>query len=256
MFQLKAVFKFIAFLIVCVVICIPQIFVLWSKNQKLICFLPRLWHKAVCCIFGIKVSIKGDMPPTDKLILFVSNHLSYLDIPVIGQYLRAYFVAKDDVSDWPFFGFLTRLQKTIFIKRTIRGLKKAGEDIKQHLEDNKSLVVFPEGTSSRGESVLPFKSSLFDALEDNSLKKQVILQPFTVRIIKVNGKTPAKEDPIRDYYAWHGDMALLPHLWEFAKSKGAHIELSFHSPIHPDLSDGRKTLSQAAFRSVEAGLAG
>ena len=238
-------------------LCIPSFRIqppfLMFLDQKTVCRIPRFWHWCVCKIMGIKVVVKGT-PASHGPTFFVSNHLSYLDIPVIGQTLTTYFIAKKEVETWPLFGWLSKLQKTLFIKRNTDGLEKAASDITRHIEQNHSLTIFPEGTSSDGQRVLPFKSSLF-AVFFNKGKPEtnVEIQPFTIRLAEIDGKAPQSEE---DYniYAWHGEMELPPHLWTFACSKGAVIELVFHPSFGISPEDTRKTLCLKSYEMVKSGL--
>lgn len=229
---------------------LQSLILIFARKQKNVCRLPRLWHAGACRIFGIRTLIKGS-PCKDDNILYVSNHLSYLDIPVIGRILTCYFVAKKEVSGWPGFGFLAKTQKTLFIERSAAGLKEAGEKIEKHVKKGENLVVFPEGTSTDGQDVLPFKSSLFNftMISDSPIH----IQPFTIRLRSVNGQ-PVESQELRDLYAWHGDMELLPHLWAFACSKGAEVELTFHPLTDVKKYSDRKSLSKAAYQMVAAQL--
>lgn len=248
---IKGIFRILVFAIFSFICVVIQIFVLLTaKRQRTICFVPRIWHSGLTWIFGLKTNIKGT-PLQGEGVLYVSNHLSYLDIPVIGKRLTCYFVAKKEVASWPFFGLLARTQKTLFIKRSTSGLKEAGQKIKSHLDKAENLVVFPEGTSSDGKMVLPFKSSLFNfSLQEGALIK---IQPFTIRLVHVDGNDP-DQDSYRDLYAWYGDMELLPHLWAFSCSKGAEIELVFHPPMDIAQFPDRKSLAQKAEQEVRSAL--
>ena len=122
------------------------------------------------------------------------------------------------------------------------------------LAEGKSLIIFPEGTSSDGRDVLPFKSSLFSiALGEQAQKQELFVQPVTVSLLAVNGAEPTAQD-IRDLYAWHGDMTLPPHLWQFAKSRGATIKLTFHPPYRAATFDDRKVLANKCQNDVLNGL--
>lgn len=247
--KMIGVFRLSLFSILCLFAFLSQpIILLLSRNQRIICFIPSIWHRAVCKIMRISVICEG-RPSKSSPTFFTSNHISYLDIPVLGQLKPAYFIAKTDVAQWPFFGWLTKLQKTVFIKREKTGLQDAGEKIMAHLNQRRSLVVFPEGTSGNGECVLPFKSSLFNYLLHPDLKLNVTIQPVTIKIVEINGVTaPAQSD--RDLYAWYGEMELPPHLWNFACAKGAVLKVIYHDPFHIGQSDNRKTLCQRAHDAV------
>ncbi len=208
-------------------------------------WIPSAYHKTLCLLFGIRVRAVG-MPVRDPPVLYVSNHLSYLDILVLSSLLPTSFVAKKEVRDWPFFGLLARLQKTVFIDRSRAAARKAGGQVQEGLEDGRALVLFPEGTSSDGRNVLPFRSSLFAVID---AFPEALVQPVTVCL----------EGPVtraqRDLYAWYGDMDLIPHLWAFAKGPGARVRIVFHPPLSRQaLGTDRKEWARAAHKAVEKGL--
>lgn len=248
-----AAFKLLAFFVLSLVIVPAQLLVLCVHKGPYAYILPQLWHKGVCFIFRIKVRLRG-APVQNNQTLYVSNHLSYLDIPAIATTIRASFVAKSDVASWPVFGFLSKLQQTAFIERSRGAAAKEAGALDRMLAAGKSLIVFPEGTSTDGQSVLPFKSSLFSlALKDTA--QPLHIQPFSIQIKKVNGKAPTTQE-LRDIYAWHRDMdtELPQHLWLFAKSKGAEIALSFQPVIISSDFEDRKTLARHCHEAVSNGV--
>lgn len=216
--------------------------------------LPRIWHRIICRAFGIKVIVLGK-PHTEGQAIFVGNHLSYLDIPAIGSVLKCSFVAKKDVADWPVFGTLARLQQTGFIDRSRSAARNERSAIGSMIEDGKTLVIFPEGTSTDGREVLPFKSSLFSLMLQGE-NPGLVIQPFTVSLRSANGQSPHTQE-VRDIYAWHRDMdtELPVHLWRFAKSRGAVIVLHFHPALKAETHTDRKALAKICHERVALGLA-
>ncbi len=242
MTKIKACFKIALFLLWCL-LCAPTqfIYLLFVKGPSAYT-LPYIWQRGVCRIFGIKVVISG-APISTAQTVFCSNHISYLDIPVIGSALKASFVAKGEVESWPVFGFLSKLQQTIFISRKRSDAHRAGEQIEQNLQQGKNIIIFPEGTSSDGSNVLAMKAALFSPVAG---LENTVIQPFSVCIRNVDKQSVADASApqeLRDLYAWYGDMDLAPHLWAFAQHKGAVIELVFHAPIAADGGADRKALA-------------
>ena len=135
------------------------IIIFFVKNYTYV--IPYFYHKICRRIFGIKIKTVGKVS-VNFPILLISNHASYLDIIILGSLFKTSFVAKREVEKWPLFGILAKLQNTIFIDRKISSLKIQENKIIKHLNKKKNLVIFPEGTSSDGNEVLPFKSSLFN----------------------------------------------------------------------------------------------
>ena len=217
-------------------------------------YIPLQYHeKLTCFIFNIQIDITGDIS-TDRQTIFVANHLSYADIIALGSFMKASFIAKADVRQWPLFGILAKLSKTVFVERTRDAAPKAIASLKQAIEENLSLIIFPEGTSTKGIEVYPFKSSLFELFLNKKIKQNLIIQPVTLKLIGVNGHT-IRTEADHDLYAWYGDMTLLPHLWALGKSKGAHLEIIFH-PIRAAANyDNRKTFAADCHADVAKGLA-
>ena len=213
--------------------------------------VPHFWHKGICRILGLKVEICGT-PVHNAQLIYISNHLSYLDIPVIGSVLKASFIAKEDIANWPVIGYLATLQQTAFISRASNKAKKVANALDDMLRQGKSLILFPEGTSTPGLTVIPFKSSLF-ALALPKESSPIPIQPFIIELIEVNGATPTLTT--RDYYSWYGDMEFAPHIWVYLKNKGATARLTFKDVITPTTADDRKTLCQQVETAIRAGLA-
>ncbi len=241
----------VLFFIWCAIMVPLQVSVMMFHRGKGAYLMPFIWQKGVCAIFGLRVIVDGN-PAHDRQTVFVCNHLSYLDIPVLGSTLKASFIAKREVAGWPVFGFLSRLQQTAFISRSRNDAQREKNALSNMLNEGKSLILFPEGTSTDGTAVAPFKSSLFSmTLEDN--RHALLVQPVTLRIEQVDKKSPDQQK-IRDLYAWHGDMTMPPHLRAFTGCKGAVIRVIFHTPLDPAAFSDRKALSDHCHATVVSGL--
>jgi 1-acyl-sn-glycerol-3-phosphate acyltransferase len=226
--------------------------------------IPRLFHRILLQLFQITVRCDGAAPHAGAII--VSNHLSYLDIPVIGAHVNhSVFVAKKDVAGWPLFGWLARLQDTIFVDRRPSSAQRTLAMLQADWPKSANVIIFPEGTSTNGVSVMPFKSSLFALFAGHA---EQFVQPLTLRLENANGlpieacsgaaqaALAQQQSAGRDYYAWHGDMELPPHLWAFAKGRGATVRLIFHEPIAAGDYPDRKAFAQLCFQHVRGGLGG
>jgi 1-acyl-sn-glycerol-3-phosphate acyltransferase len=228
-----------------------QILLLLFHRGEKSYIIPSLWQKIICAVFRIQVIVEG-VPLHDRQTLFVCNHVSYLDIPVIGSVLQASFIAKKEVAGWPVFGFLSRLQQTAFISRSRGDAQKEKNALSTMIAEHKNLILFAEGTSTDGRAVAPFKSSLFSLTLDVG-QRPLMIQPVTLRLEEVDGRSP-EDQTVRNIYAWHGDMTMPPHLKGFAKSRGAVIRLIFHPPVDPKNYADRKILADACREAVQAGL--
>ncbi len=231
-----------------------QLLVLWRVLGSIDPYtITKLWHRGVCALIGVRVQITG-APMQASRMVYVSNHVSHFDIPVLGSVLKGSFVAKDDMARWPVAGFMARLQQTVFISRDPRAGRAVTDSIAAQLRSGRSLILFPEGTTSDGGTVLPFKSTIFGILfaGDAAISAHAV-QPVIIRVLAVDGGA-AKSQIDRDLYAFYGDMQAGAHAWAFLRSKGARIEVRFASAIDAESALDRKALAQRAHAAVLAGL--
>lgn len=241
---IRALIRIPLFLLLCLV-CVPVqiLFLLFAKGQG-IYFLPQIFHKLLCKVTGIRVSVEGQLE--EGQTVFVCNHISYLDIPVLGSQIQASFIAKKEVKSWPLFGLLADLQKTVFISRNRHDAASEKEKILIRLKKGHSLILFPEATSSDGSDVIPFRSSFFSILNEPDIK----IQPVSIVIEEIEGKKPATQEE-RDRYAWYADMEMPPHLWRIFQTKNLHVKLVFHPPLSGKmLETDRKTLAKTCYEQV------
>jgi 1-acyl-sn-glycerol-3-phosphate acyltransferase len=251
--KFAAVLKLAAFALNCLWVIPTQSLVLFITKGPASYYLPQLWHRALCFFFGIRWEIEGE-PCTDRQVLYMSNHLSYLDIPMIASILRASFVAKSEVEGWALFGYLSTLQQTAFIQRKRSAIAREKKALQDRINEGESLIIFPEGTSTSGLEVLPFKSSLF-ALALGEDKPDLYIQPITIQLLEIDGHPPRSKEE-QDLYAWPRDVDidLHVHLWRFALTSGAKLRLTFHSPLRArDFAD-RKVLAKTCHDNVSKGL--
>ncbi len=214
---------------------------------------PHFYHRNVCRLWGIRLRIIGK-PVTGEGVLLIANHSSWLDIVVFSAVAPLSFVAKSEIAGWPIFGTLARLQRTVFIARERRNQTGAAADqIAGRLAAGDCLVLFPEGTSNDGSSVLPFKSALLGAAEARRADgRHVTVQPVSAAYAGSHGMPMGRE--MRPFYAWYGDMEMMPHLWEALLAGPLDVTIEFHPPATLDMMN-RKELAQLAQAQIEAGLA-
>ena len=225
---------------------------LWGKRG-----FPYRYHRLFCRLMGARIRVKGTRLKGG--VLMAANHTGWLDIPILSAAAPVSFVAKREVNTWPFFGTLARLQRTVFISRDERS--KAAEDrdqIRKRLLQGDALVIFPEGTSDDGNRVLPFKSSLFGAAEislgedANGKPRYAPVQPVSIAYVGLHGMPMGRED--RPFFAWYGDMELVPHLWESFKTGPVDVVVEFHPPLSVEAAGDRKKLAALAEAAVRAGV--
>jgi len=192
----------------------------------------RFWCRALCRVFGLRVTTLGRAPRPPFFL--VANHLSYADILVLGTELPCVFVAKAEIDSWPLFGALCRSVNTIFIDRKAkRALPRTLAEIDVTLAAGQGVVIFPEGTSSAGHDVLPFRSSLLD------LPARL---GHAVHWAAISYRVPPGETPAHLSVGWWGDMPLAPHLREFLAL--SWIEASVIFGEEPCADADRKRLAE------------
>jgi 1-acyl-sn-glycerol-3-phosphate acyltransferase len=201
-------------------------------------FAYQLWSKGLCRIFSVRVAVTGT-PPVPPFLL-VSNHLSYVDILALGTKLPCVFVAKAEIDGWPIFGAICRSVNTIFIDRRMkRKLPGILERIERSLDARQGVVIFPEGTSSAGDGVLPFRSSLLELAAG-------LGRP--VHHVTINYAVPEGEMPPHLSVAWWGEMPLGEHLKNFLALPRVDATLDFGEA--PIAAGDRKALAADLHREV------
>src|SRR5579885_757506 len=171
---------------------------------------PRVYHRICCRILGFRLRRIG-RPTARRPALFACNHVSYLDITVLGALIPGSFIAKAEVARWPLFGWLAKLQRSVFVDRQVRSTAEQRNAIAARLAAGDALILFPEGTSGDGSFVLPFKSALFSVAEPAEGAPEVAVQPVSITYTRLDGIPIGRAH--RPLFAWYGDMAMAPHLW-------------------------------------------
>lgn len=217
---------------------------LFGQNRP---WTPRI-TRAVCrlalCEMGIGLQVRGQ--PMSGPGALVANHSGWMDIFALNAATCLYFVSKAEVASWPGIGWLARATGTVFITRKSTEARAQQQLFEDRLTHGHKLLFFPEGTSSDGRRVLPFKSTLFAAFFTPALRDSLSVQP-----VSVVWHAPEGQDP--RFYGWWGDMDFAPHLLKLlaARHQG-RVEVVFHPPLRvADFTD-RKALTTAAEAAVRA----
>ena len=177
---------------------------------------------------------------------FVANHTSWLDIFALNSGQSLYFVSKSEVSKWPVIGLLAKSTGTLFIRRESKEAVAQKKLFGQRIKMGHRLLFFPEGTSTDGMRVLPFKSALFQAFFDSGSNSPCYIQPVTVTYF-----APKNEDP--RFYGWWGDMSFAVHLLKtIASRRQGSIEVRYHEPLLVSNFAKRKELAAAAEKIVRS----
>lgn len=197
--------------------------------------------------FGVRVELFGDIC-RDRPVLYVSNHISWLDIAVLGSVIDASFIAKAEVERWPLIGYVARRAGSVFVarERRSRSAEHSGA-IGERLKDGKALILFPEATTGPGHCVLPFRSSLFSAVTE---MEGCAVQPVTITYQSDDG-LPLAPGSLREI-AWLDDDGLLTHAIALMKNKGITVRLDFASPLQ---DENRKSLAAKCHLTIAGKLA-
>lgn len=225
--------------------------------------LPHWYHRRVCRLFGIRLEIEGAVA-SDRPALLVANHTSWLDIPVLSAVAPVSFVAKKEVGTWPGVSALARLQRTVFVDRERRSAvgETAGE-IMMRLASGDTIVLFAEGTSSDGNRVLPFRTSLFAAAKPSagatpantdvsSVLARAVVQTVSIAYTRLHGVPLGRAD--RPIVGWYGDMDLPPHAWELLKAGPLDARILVGPPVPLNDFADRKALARHSEDEVRANV--
>ena len=214
--------------------------------------LPRAYHRLAGRILGFDTTVIGT-PSALRPTLFVANHTSYVDIEILGGVLDASFVAKSEVKRWPLFGWLARLQRTVFVDRRANTAHQQRDAIVERLREGGRLILFPEATSNDGTRVLPFKSALFAAVHGAHLEHPITVQPVSIAYVTLDGMPIGRF--YRPFFAWYGDMDMASHLWAMVGLGRVGVTVEFHAPVSIAEFPTRKALAEYCWRVVSAGVA-
>jgi 1-acyl-sn-glycerol-3-phosphate acyltransferase len=232
---------------------VPPYLLVGLLNPSLSRALIRLYCRATCLILGVEVRRTGE-PFHACPTLYVANHISYLDIVVLGALLDATFIAKMEVASWPLFGQLGRLTGTFFIRRRWRDALVQRNALAARMRAGESFVLFGEGTSTNGLAVRRFKTSLLSVAEPWILDRPVAVQAVTLAFLRLRDGTPIGPDNC-DYYAWHGDAEFLPHLWNVLRREGLTVTVVLDEPVLSWSVASRKRLGAELEGRIASNLA-
>lgn len=205
-----------------------------AKQQR--DWLKMLWLQWFSAIVGLRISQTGK--PSGHYGLLVCNHISWLDIIVLGRYFPAYFVAKSDIMNWPVIGYLAKQGGTIFIRRGDKQQVKATAEVMAwHLKQKSMVIAFPEGTTTNGEDVLPFHASLF---------QPALLTKSAIHVVALQYAGAAKA-----LAPFIGEETFIPHLIKMLSMEKIDVHIEFISSINVS-GKSRLSLSNEARELISA----
>lgn len=208
---------------------------------------PHWYHRQVCRLLGIRLHITGQVA-TGRPVLLVSNHTSWLDIPVLSAVAPVSFIAKREVGTWPFVSALARLQRTVFVDRDRKqAAGRSANQIAERLGRRDTIVLFAEGTSSDGNRVLPFLTSLFGAAKPATEASigppdDTVVQTLSLVYTKLHGVPLGYSD--RPGVGWYGDMEMTSHAWALLQAGPLDVSIDIGPPIPLATFADRKTLAR------------
>lgn len=219
---------------------------------------PHWYHRQVCRIVGVTIHTEGEVAE-DRPALLVSNHISWLDIPVLSAIAPVSFVAKSEVGTWPFISWLAKLQGSVFVNRDEpRKVHDTAKEIMDRLRNGDHMVLFAEGTSSDGNQVLPFKTSLFAVAKPRGedareIEKGIYVQPLAIAYTHQYGLPLGRRG--RPIIAWYGDMDIGSHAWALLKRGPLDVHVYIGEPVKLDKFPGRKELAAYTEQQVRRAVA-
>ncbi len=238
--MIKAVFRII-FLVLWILL---AMMILWlikkSGKKKYAENFTKFSFTVICVIIGLRVKVEGEIISIRPLLL-ASNHISYLDIMVLGAKTSALFTPKSDMGEWPVISSICKLLNSIFIERSNNKIREVQVKIHEALVAGEVISLFPEGTTGNGRHVLPFKSSLFSIAEEKINGRELFIQPAIISYTSI-GALPidSTQWPL---IAWYGDMVLIPHLWKLLQLGRIDAKLTLLPPVTLSQFGNRKQLA-------------
>ena len=203
------------------------------------------YYRALCAALRIRVRVVGE-PMRGQAVLFVSNHVSWADILVIGSIAPIAFVSKSEVAKWPLVGTAAKSQRTVFVDRARR--QQTGDaigDIVERLASGTSVVLFAEGTSSDGNRVLPFRSALIGAVKEAGARAEsgILIQPMSVCYTTLYNIPMGRQH--RPLVAWYGNLDFMPHIKAYIERGAIEAVVSYGDPIAADGTTDRKAMTKS-----------
>lgn len=196
-------------------------------------------------LLGLRMRVRG--VPMRVQGAQVANHAGWLDIFTLNAVQPLYFVSKAEVAGWAGIGVLARAVGTVFIARKASEAAAQARMLAGRLAAGHRLLLFPEGTSSDAQRVLPFKPALFEAFFAEGLRDTLHVQPVTVVYHAPEGRDAR-------FYGWWGDMAFAPHFLAVLAHPGGAVEVTFHDPVRVADFPDRKALAGYCHTVIGAGF--
>ena len=237
-------------LIICMSIPI-QIFcnIIGFKLKKL---YPLLFYRMIKIVTGININFNSKKyNKKNRGVLYIANHVSWFDIICLGTLLNARFIAKKEVSKMGIFGFLAKLSNTFFIDNENKNrIIEYNHLIQKKLQEGENFIIFPEGTTTDGNGIIDFKSSMLECAFDD--RNQINIQPISICYSKLNNIPMGIY--LRRNIAWVGDTSMVAAMANFLRSGRITVDIIFHEIMNINNFENRKDLAQYCEKQIITGL--
>lgn len=249
MSSLRAVWVLFWFFLVTIIL-VPFQWLFIKLDLPIARTLPHYYHRFIAKVMGMRIHVDGAV--IDKPVLLVANHISWMDIVVFTAITPLSFVAKQEVGTWPGVKILAKMQRTIFVDREKRteSLKSANE-IATRIKGGDNVVLFPEGTSSDGNRVLDFKSSLFAGA--SAAGGDTNVQTIAIAYTFLGGVPLGRRT--RPLVAWYGDMEMAGHVWNLLKAGPLDVHVRIGEPVTLAEIGDRKALAVYSQKKIRDDMA-
>lgn len=205
-------------------LCVGLVYPLMKPSAR--ARLNRFWSRRLMAFCGIRIVVTGQ-PLLSGPVLWVANHVSWIDIFVVNAVRATAFVAKSEIRHWPVIGWLAAGAGTIFIERGQRqAVQGISDAVQTRFQQDEAVGLFPEGTTSEGDTVRPFHASLFEPARATG----VPIQPVALRFLQHGQRSPLA--------AFVGEETLATNLWRVLGATGLSVEVDFVSPVATESADG------------------
>lgn len=242
----------LACMILCWIVLIPLQVLAMKTGWYSEGLMRTLWHRVNVRGFGLRIHRRGAMSEKRPLLI-ASNHVSWTDIEVFGSVHDVTFIAKSELAGWPLVGWLSKLQRTVYVERDRK--RKSGEqanEIAQRLAAGDAMLLFAEGTTGDGNLLLPFKSTLFGAASlaiAGGETDTVYIQPAAIAYTRLHGMPMGRQH--RPLISWVGDQDLAPHAKGLLMEGGMDVELVFGEPVEFSRGMNRKAVAREVEKRVQ-----
>ena len=249
----------LALIVVLTVALIPVQVLLMVLPGRLDTRLSRLYWAIVTRILGVAVRVigqpAGHATGGSRPVIYVATHSSWLDVPILGARLDARFIAKEEVGQWPVISWIAALGRTVYVRRKRSSTARERDELRQRLAAGDNLILFPEGTTSDGSRVLPFRSALLSIAEVPVAAdgRRALVQPVSLVYDRIAGLPVLRSN--RLLFAWVGDVDLATHFARLGQERLMRATVIFHTPLDPADFPSRKALTDAVWRVAAEGAA-